>query len=292
MIPSTGKTVNAMIDDARVSGGVTSVASHIKIRDCMVIEDDLTLDELEQMSEMEPEDERCKIGRCSHCGDIRDDLLPTEAGDLRCAECDTQFQLCSICEEEQHEDDTCRHLFYDRWHGSCEWLGSGSWRVHDAHWMARIKQGVFHLLSAVPFARQIRAGILAGEFYLFIISPLIGRPSLEVNGLRQPDGTRLFCSFDVGERVMEAMEADCDDKQYVNIAAHWLLSLYKDQTPEANAITVSWIEEYLATRTDRMLCSRNDLVCRLREIEASYLGPGTPPPPFPGPSFSEKEIRK
>ena len=89
----------------------------------MVIQEDLTPEELSQMSQMEPEDERCKVGKCPYCGEIRNDLLETLAKDLRCAECDTEYTYCTICEEEQHRDDHCRYIFETEY---CGWAGSGS----------------------------------------------------------------------------------------------------------------------------------------------------------------------
>lgn len=220
----------------------------------MVITEALTYAQLEKMAQMDPEDERCKVGVCPYCGEVRDDLLKTHAGDLRCSECDNNHHWCSICKEELGEYDDCRHTFYDHWHCSCEWLGSGSWNVHDAYWMTRIKRGLFNLLRAVPFACELRAAIKANNFYMFILDGMIGRPMVEVNGLEEPDGSRLFSSFDTDDKIMQAMEEDCDDdKQYINVAAHWLLSLYKNKTPDANRITVSWIEEWLASQTNRLL---------------------------------------
>lgn len=46
-----------------------------------------------------------KLGICEHCGD-EGQLF---ADNNRCEECDNRFYPCSICKEEQFDEDACRH---------------------------------------------------------------------------------------------------------------------------------------------------------------------------------------
>jgi hypothetical protein len=220
-----------------------------------VEEDDLTPEERKELAGMQPSDENpdCKVGKCPSCGELRDDLLPAESGDLRCAECDTEYTYCNICEEEQHRDEHCRHIFETE----CgEWAGSGA-DSYDFAEAARLP--FFALLGKMHpcFAGDLRAAILSGKFYTFAYMPMIGGGgSLEMHGMPDlaiPQGMdpyyRLFFWGN------ELMDLGCgEDAEELSDGYDWLASLYEGKTPDANRITVAWIEGWLAARTDRMIC--------------------------------------
>lgn len=203
----------------------------------------LTTEELTEIASMQPEDERCVVGKCPYCWEIRNDLLPTE-GDgcmypLRCAECDSQYTWCSICDEEQSEDDHCRHIFRD--YGDYEWYGSGTYGLANQD----IRRAFFRLLRMMPpgFPAALRDAVLSGEFYTFATMPMIGGGGhIDLNGFRhfQPAWDWGYKMVDIGQRESAKLTSD---------GYSWLASLYKEKTPDANRITTTWIEQYLAART-------------------------------------------
>lgn len=181
-----------------------------------------------------------KIGECEHCGD--DGVVFIDNN--RCQECDGQFIHCSICNEEQHRDDPCRHIFQDEnleWHGS----GSGSWPID-------IRKPFLDLVRLMPsgFAPDLREAILSGRFYTWLMAPLIGSGGcLELSGMPDRDGR--FMEFSWGDAMIGVGEGE--QAEETSDGYHWLASLYKDKTPDANRITVAWLEQFLSAQTGRQI---------------------------------------
>ena len=190
----------------------------------------LTAEDLAEIARMEPEDERCVVGKCPYCGEIKDNLLPTNDGSLRCDECDSDYEWCGICKEDQRYDDHCRHIFQAEWG---EWLGSGTAMRAD-----ELESVLITLLDLMPagFSQDLRSAILSGNFYTWAMLPLIGGSGhLSLRGMRRCDW---------GDFLMEIGQGD--DAEEIADAYHWLASLYKTDTPKANNTTVSWLNAYIA----------------------------------------------
>ncbi len=180
-----------------------------------------------------------KIGTCKHCGDENVELFPDNN---RCENCDSQFYPCSICKEEQHEDDHCRHIFQG--HYSFEWLGSGAWRDPG------IQEPFTKLLSLMPadFPAELKEAILSGKFYTWMMSPLIGcGGSMELNGM--PNYKGMFSVFYWGKFLIDIGQSEHAEETADGY--HWLASLYMKETPKANRLTVKWINEFIKAKPDR-----------------------------------------
>ena len=208
--------------------------------DFMVIDDNLSPEELADMAEMKPEDERCKVGKCPYCGKLRNDLLPTKSGTLRCADCDSLYRWCSICNEEQSDDDHCRHIFKSE---DGEWMGSGT-HMYEYE-LEYVRISFFLLLDLMPegFAQALRIAIFSGEFHTWACLPLIGGGgSLELSGMPRREGQ--WVNFWWGDFLMEIGSGP--DSEDTSDAYHWLASLYNKKTPAANKITLRWLDQYIA----------------------------------------------
>lgn len=179
-------------------------------------------------------DDEFITGCCEWCGDegeiYRDNHL--------CERCDNDTVHCSICDELQHRDDTCRHLFEDE---NFEWCGSGTGHATDS-----VKASFFALLQAMPatFSQDLRAAIDSSKFHTWLIAPMIGG-----GGVLQFYGMPCEASFKWGEALITLGEGD-NAEDYAD-GYHWLASLFDDKTPEANAQTIQWIDEHVAKAEGR-----------------------------------------
>ncbi len=208
----------------------------------LIITDDLSKDELKQMRAMTPSEDggNCKIGKCCHCREIRNDLLLKMGKEYRCSDCDSRYQWCSICKEDQFDEDTCRHLFQCEYG---EWMGSGAYMAKDS--IEYIEECLRLLLDLMPqgFAQALRTGILSGRFHTWLVAPLIGGGgSLTLYGVPRRIGRRW--GEDWGDCLIELGSGEhaeeCAD------AYHWLASLYDHKTRVANRITLRILDRYIA----------------------------------------------
>jgi len=176
------------------------------------------------MSDIKLEDYE-ELGTCDHCGE--DCIVHKES--KRCDNCDGQFIHCGICDEEQHEDYSCRHVFQDR---NFEWQGSGVMGGDDAD----IKASFLLLVKRMPqgFAEALAAAIAQGKFYSFLSAPLIGSGGhMELHGLPWERG--------FGKAMVELGEGD--DAEELTDGYSWLASIYLDKTPDANTLTLEWLKD-------------------------------------------------
>lgn len=176
-----------------------------------------------------------KIGTCEHCG-ASDVALYPESN--RCEDCDDRFYLCSVCKEEQFDEDTCRHIFRGP---DCKWKGSGAWIDPN------LRKPLFRLFDLMPagFSVDLRAAIKSGLFHTWACLPMIGSGgSLTLHGMPKRDG--LWVEMWWGEFLMEIGMGD--QAEETADGYHWLASLYEKKTLKANRITIKWIDEYLTIR--------------------------------------------
>lgn len=168
-------------------------------------------------------------GTCKWCGD--EGGIYADTG--YCEDCDGDIIHCSICDVDQHIDDLCRHVFRN---DDYEWQGSGA---HDP--AASTKASFLTLLDQMPdeFAADLREAIAAASFHTWLMAPMIGG-----GGILKLHGIKLLPGFDYGKAMIKLGESERSEASADGY--HWLASLYDDRTPKANAITISWIDEWLA----------------------------------------------
>ena len=162
-----------------------------------------------------------------------------------CEDCDNNIIHCGICKEDQHVDDLCRHVFRD---ANYEWAGSGIGDPYDD----TIKIALFTLFDRMPngFPIDLRTAIGSRKFHTWIVAPMIGGGgSMWLYGMPKRDGRYMERFW--GEALVDLGETEAerdDDDRPIDVAYHWLASLYNDQTLDANALTIRWIDEWTARR--------------------------------------------
>lgn len=151
-----------------------------------------------------------------------------------CEEClSDHFRPCGICREwvRSGAGEHCRHVFWvndpGAWSGSGEDSGDWNWAIRDSF---------LKLLDKIPS--------MAFDLLVALRTDGIAMSILAATGGLGPTLVR----FEAGGRSygqeMETLEDDPDVEDVSN-AAMWLLSLYKQETKEANERTVLWIREWI-----------------------------------------------
>jgi hypothetical protein len=174
------------------------------------------------------------LGKCEWCGDetqiYRDNMY--------CEECDISTVFCKICDQRQHSDSRCRHVFRD---DNLNWNGSGIGEPDET-----IKSAFLALLTLMPvgFAPDLKVAINSGIFHTFIIVPLIGdRGTIKMTGMPDRDGRLML--FKWGDDLLKL--GDSGSANDIEDGYHWLASLYDKDTSTANLTTMVWIDEWLAS---------------------------------------------
>lgn len=156
----------------------------------------------------------------------------------RCEECDSNVVECSVCrcEEDLSNYGHCRHVFRDS-----NWEPNGSgipWGDRET-----IKESFLKLCSLMPkdFELYLHQAIRAGDFSTFLVAPLIGDGGiLDLGGM--PDRWRHRDSEWLPDYGLEMLKiGQGDDAEECADGYRWLVSLYRDKTPEANATTLRWL---------------------------------------------------
>lgn len=164
-------------------------------------------------------------GTCSWCGDEGEVYCDTG----RCEDCDSDVANCTICKQDYHRNDTCRHIFVDH---NLDWQGAGLLNLSDDS----IRVSLFQLFDLTPrgFAQDVRAAIAAGKFYTWFDAPLIGGWTIiTLYGCRREWGDDIAA---LGEMENTGSAAD---------GYRWLSSLFENKTPKANKLTITWIDAWL-----------------------------------------------
>lgn len=175
---------------------------------------------------------------CNWCGNDG----PVYSDSFLCEQCDGDVVRCNICDEDQHIDDLCRHVFRN---SDYEWSGAGIGLPHEGNEHA-IKSSFFALLSRMPlrFAFDLRAAISASKFHTWLVAPMIGGGGiLTLYGF--PDHAR---QRRWGKLIIEIGESETAE-QYSD-GFNWLVSLYDDRSLDANRLTVEWIDQWRQTPLD------------------------------------------
>ena len=87
------------------------------------------------------------------------------------------------------------------------------------------------------FARDLKAAIISGRFHTWLVAPMIGGGGiLDLYGMPRSVGQSY------GDAILALGESD--DAEDFECGYHWLVSLFDDKTPDANALTVEWIDRW------------------------------------------------
>ena len=169
---------------------------------------------------------------CRDCEEVKPEL---ENG--LCEDCSENYTYCCICNNDQHKDDTCRHLYWDNTIGW--WHGAGSDYID---WEA-VAENMGLLLSdaGVPFARLLLGWLCRDELHLFWRCDCLGGGGSVENRVRG-------AAFRVD--ILSIFEADI--QRYGNAhemeqadALWWLASLSPQVTTErfrTAHIVSAWIQ--------------------------------------------------
>lgn len=172
------------------------------------------------------------VGECEECG-YRGAVF---VDNNRCEECDGNFVHCAVCDEEQHADDLCRHVFRDE---NWEWAGAGIGRPSKS-----VKRSFFKFLDAIgeEFSVALREAIKDGRFHTWMVAPIIGRGgTLYLRGFSLEDSHK-FC-----KAILEADESEKPDD--LVDGWRWLRTLFDTTTGDANNTTIAWIDEWRAAHS-------------------------------------------
>lgn len=153
----------------------------------------------------------------------------------RCEDCDGNVFYCNVCEEDNHRDDLCRHIFQAT---NYEYHGAGL--NHDPD--ECVEKSFVKLVGLMPqgFAQGLRTAILSGKFHTWMVSPLIG-----CGGMLTLYGT-LGYGGRWGDDIIEI--GGGDHAEETADGYHWLASLYDFKTPHANKITIGWLDTIIDGR--------------------------------------------
>jgi len=175
---------------------------------------------------MHPIVDELKDGTCVWCGHVG----AVYSDSSLCEDCDGDMIHCAICNENQHVESSCRHVFRD---ANFEWTGSGGYPPSDD-----VKKSFIRLIVSMPegFVPDLRQAIATEKFHTWLVAPIIGP-----GGFLSLHGTVNNCVW--GEQLLTLGESD--QAEIYTDGYQWLASLYNDITPEANRITIGWIDEFV-----------------------------------------------
>jgi|GEM_PF-6261165 hypothetical protein len=175
----------------------------------------------------ELEEQGMIIGTCEWC---HDENVPIYKETDRCETCEEHFIYCSVCKEEQFEDDPCRHIFWT----DSGWSGSGG-----EYSETEIRASLIALIQPMPqgFAQDLKAAIQSGKFRTFTIGCMFGSVSIiELHGLKY--------ASQYSRELIALGKSDLAEQS--SDGWNWLVSLEEDKTTEANALTIKWIDEFIS----------------------------------------------
>jgi hypothetical protein len=158
---------------------------------------------------------------CCHCG------KPGIYRDYYCEPCFEEHHMyCSICEEWQHEDAPCEHIF---WNSRVAWWDGPGSEAAESGWS---KDSFMMMLRKTGLAEPIRSALQSGDIRHEIWGDMLSAPNiwLWLNGEFHPD-------------ELTQLSHD-DDEECVN-GVNWLLSLEPGKTVRAIERTIKWIDEFM-----------------------------------------------
>jgi hypothetical protein len=181
--------------------------------------------------------------RCKACGEL---FPPDEVINGLCEDCDSHYTFCAICDEQQHEDSACRHVFAATV-TSWEWMGAGSYNGTDKP--EDHKESFFAVLDRVGVAELLRHAIEADTLETKYYGPMIGGASYWC-WLRPPGAPY---GSDFGNLFTDDLTEELEESMTIGVG--WLDSIQYDDSPiraKAREITIAWIDEWLAAPARRL----------------------------------------
>jgi hypothetical protein len=188
--------------------------------------------------------------RCSECGELKHNV---DGKQRLCEDCEQDRTYCQICNYWHGAwGDGCRHVQWCAASG-CN-CGCGTDEIEpDEH-----RESFYVLLSKfaamtyydfrrgkLPLLPELRRLIAKNNFWTCWHGPLIGAPP----DLALRTQLRKSCYItwhDIRYTEQEAWGAKAIDAMQLGMA--WLCSLDSSKTKAANALTVQWIDEWMASR--------------------------------------------
>jgi hypothetical protein len=199
------------------------------------------------------QEESRSSGKCSDC-DCETDAEPSSYCGKEvvvCDRCDEDYEWCSICQTHKYTNfqSPCRHLFYS----DGEWLGSGS---HETDWET-CKPGFFAMLEliGVTAVQALKASLGLHKYFHQFSGTIFGYHSITADWFDESGSYR-----DWGYTLNSVMSHNPPaDAEGIAIGVQWLVSLYagchgkwEPKTPEADLVTIQWIDEWLAGKQSQV----------------------------------------
>jgi hypothetical protein len=174
-----------------------------------------------------------------------------------CDSCADHYVYCQICQEDQHEDSVCRHLFWDD--ALAMWSGSGCAEVMESerhHYRPHIEA----LLDecGYAFAVWLFDALRLDQLRLRFCGPMLGPMSVENNPAYRPkrDWRKFYTASLFSEYHAPAgldlshVEDDKIPGSAFESAVYWLSSLWPD-AKDARERTMGWVWAWLKKQDRR-----------------------------------------
>jgi hypothetical protein len=194
--------------------------------------------------------------RCSHCGELKTEVLGRQR---LCEDCEQDMTYCQVCDEwcDRTWGDGCRHV---QWNDDIGYAGCGSTEVNaDAH-----RESFMALATALralscsryvpsrsefesrPLLPAMRRLIASDNLWTCWCGPLIGGPpSLDLRYEKKfPKHTSVLTLRTIEPREQLAWGEQIEKMQ---LGMAWLTSL-DSETTKANRLTARWISGILNTQ--------------------------------------------
>jgi hypothetical protein len=174
---------------------------------------------------------------CGDCGEV----TKVYADNHLCDDCEAEYVYCSICEERHHQDDTCRHLFWDRREGG--WAGPGA----DEPCYQRVEEYkeaiVFALRRVKPkILPDLADGLRNRTLRFCLAGTMFGTDHIEIQGRNA--AREQFYWTRITDHLQEEVDACNTEEQacFFENGFQWIMAL-DAKTPRETALILQWIEE-------------------------------------------------
>lgn len=186
---------------------------------------------------------------CDYCKRQQESIEPLSvSGEEQsiCEDCYGNLSYCTICKTHHHEDDLCRHIV---WTDELEFCGCG----YAEEKLDKHKPYVLAFLAKMgeEFAKSLLRSVEQHKYFLQLHGTIFGWQGLTCELLNEQGKLHDW------DNCIELIEEN-------EVALAWLLSLWSDtdtwkpETIEADALTASWCNEFLAKSNDPQKLKENE----------------------------------
>jgi hypothetical protein len=172
---------------------------------------------------------------CKDCGKRK--LVYRDTG--LCDDCEEYYVYCSVCDEQHHEDDLCRHLFWDRKEGW--WAGPGA---DDPCYnnIDKYKASVLFALHQLQpsVLEDLRICLHNGTLQFCLCGTTFGVDGIEFHG--QDDAGEVIYCQNIVENMHGKVYDEWNEEQTHQFEAgfEWLMAL-DEKTPREKQAVLEWI---------------------------------------------------